>query len=312
MGALGVRGDAVARSIVGGLGRERTAALLAELRQRHTGGGYDAEDFFQAAIAAGADLEPLVGDWLNEAGLPGFLASRARVARVADDARGEPRYEVRVHVHNGESTPGLVRLNQSFFPAAEGSERARIPGNTTVEIGMVSAEPPAQLWLHPYLSLNRIPVRIALPTEVGEENVQPLVGARPSTWMPTVPDGLVVDDLDPGFSVEERVGGGPRSAGGGTTIVGGGTWRWIRDCRSTRSFRASGAARASRRVGASTGTPWRGRCPATVPRSRLFLHNYRHRAAGAWTITCPTATCRRLQGIPRARVRYSGRWAAST
>ena len=127
IGALGLRGDAVARSIVEGLGRERAAALLAELRKRHTGGGYDAEDFFQAAIAAGADLEPLVGDWLNEAGLPGFLASRARVARVADDARGEPRYEVRVHVHNGESTPGLVRLNQSFFRRPRAANRHESP-----------------------------------------------------------------------------------------------------------------------------------------------------------------------------------------
>ena len=84
---------------------------------------------------------------------------------------------------------------------------------------MVSAEPPAQLWLHPYLSLNRIPVRIALPTEVGEENVQPLVGARPSTWMPPVPAGLVVDDLDPGFTVEEGRDGEPPSASGGTTTL---------------------------------------------------------------------------------------------
>ena len=219
--ALGLRGVAVARSVVEGLGRERTAALLAELRKRHAGGRYDAGDFAQAAIAAGADVEPLVGDWLNEAGLPGFLASGARVARVADDDRGEPRYEVLVHVHNGESTPGLVRLSQSHYPAVEGSDPVRIPGNTTVEIGMVSAEPPAQLWLRPYLSLNRISVRIALPTEVGEENVQPFVGARPSSWMPPAPVGLVVDDLDPGFTVEESGDGEPRSAGGGTTTFVG-------------------------------------------------------------------------------------------
>ena len=162
-------------------------------------------------------MEPLVGDWLNEAGLPGFLASGARVARVADDARGEPRYEVLVHVHNGVSTPGLVRLSQSYYPAVEGSDPVRIPGNTTVEIGMVSGKPPAQLWLHPYLSLNRISVRIALPTEVGEENVQPFVGTRSSTWMPPVPAGLVIDDLDPGFTVEEGGEGGPRSASRGTT-----------------------------------------------------------------------------------------------
>lgn len=212
--ALKLRGDAVARSVVEGLGRERAAALLAELRKRHAGGRYDAGDFARAAIAAGADVEPIVGDWLNEAGLPGFLASGARVARVSDDAGGKPRYEVRVHVHNGEATPGLVRLSEAFYPGTEASDPVRIPGNSTVEIGLVTGKPPAQLWLHPYLSLNRIPVGIALPSEVGEENVQPFVGARPSSWMPLAPVGLVVDDLDPGFTVEESGDGGPPSARG--------------------------------------------------------------------------------------------------
>ena len=215
--ALKLRGDAVARSVVEGLGRERAAALLAELRKRHAGGRYDAADFAQAAIAAGADVEPIVGDWLNEAGLPGFLASGARVARVSDDAGGEPRYEIRVHVHNGEATPGLVRLSQGFYPGTEASDPVRVPGNSTVEIGLVTGKPPAQLWLHPYLSLNRIPVGIALPSEVGEENVQPFVGARPSSWLPPAPVGLVVDDLDPGFTVEESGNDGPRSASGGST-----------------------------------------------------------------------------------------------
>ena len=215
--ALKLRGDAVARSVVDGLGRERAAALLGELRRRHAGGRYDAGDFAQAAIAAGADVEPIVGDWLNEAGLPGFLASGARVTRVSDDAGGEPRYEVRVHVHNGEATPGLVRLGQGYYPGVEDSDPVRVPGNSTVEIGLVTGKPPAQLWLHPYLSLNRISVGIALPSEVGEENVQPFVGARSSSWMPPAPLGLVVDDLDPGFTVEESGDGEPRPAGGAST-----------------------------------------------------------------------------------------------
>ena len=70
--------------------------MLAELR-RH-GGAYEADDFHATVTAVGGDIDELIGDWLNDLALPGFVVSRARVERVADDAGGQPRYEILVHV----------------------------------------------------------------------------------------------------------------------------------------------------------------------------------------------------------------------
>ncbi|MDE0443760.1 MAG: hypothetical protein OXL38_16835 [Gammaproteobacteria bacterium] len=213
--AFALRGNAVARSIVDGLGRDRTAALLAELRRRSHDGSYDASDFARAGSATGGDIEQLIGDWLNDVALPGFIVSRARVERVADDADGNPRYEIRVHVRNDEPTPGLVRLSLGVMPQSARSEPVRVDGKTTVEVGMVTAEPPQVLWLEPYLALNRAPFRIDI--EVSDEHEiaarEPFVGARPSTWSPPPRAGVVIDDLDPGFSTvlrheDARIGGG--------------------------------------------------------------------------------------------------------
>ena len=202
--ALDARGDGVATMIRDGFGRERTGALLARLRQRH-GGGYDAADFAAAAEDAGVDLDHLLGDWLHETGLPGFLVSSATVYRLTDEAGGQPRYQLRLHVRNDEPYPGLVALAPHFFAASGGrGDPVRIPGRTSSELGIVVAEPPEHFWLMPYLSLNQFPIHVALPKEIDDQaahDIAPLVGARPSDWVPPAEDGIVVDDLDPGFSV---------------------------------------------------------------------------------------------------------------
>lgn len=204
--ARGLRIDAAVRSIGDSVARGPTAAFLATLRNRHTGAPFDAKDFHDAAVHAGVDLGGLLGDWIHTVALPGFEASRARVSEIAD-TEGKVRYETRVHVRNAEAVPGLVRLSTGGYGATV-TDAVRIPGNTTMEVGMVTDEAPAQLWLEPYLALNRAMVWIDILNEPGTGNPpvrEPLTGARPSAWMPPV-EGIVVDDLDSGFAVERRNG----------------------------------------------------------------------------------------------------------
>ncbi len=223
---LALKGHAVARSILDGLGREKTAALLAELRSRYRGRQFEAADLTSVAKEIGADLEPLLGDWLHEATLPGFVTSRVVVQRLTDDAQGLPRYQTLVHARNAEATPGLFRLRYATGDAAadtllwEQTEPVRLAANTSVELGFVSATPPRELWLQPYLSLNRNDVRLTLPRVDQTEQVRadPLLGSRVSVWQPSEAGAIVVDDLDEGFSVEAD------ALPDGWRIGGGGAW----------------------------------------------------------------------------------------
>lgn len=202
---LALRGGAVARAIFDALGQERTGVLLGELRRR---GSYDVAAFYEAADLAGVDLRPLLGDWLNDAGLPGFVASPARTTRLPETARGRPRFETRVHVRNDEPAPGLVRLRYATArwlkmkgPGTMLSEPVRVPGRSSTEISLVTASPVIQMWMAPYLSLNRGDVRLAVETADGPGS-EGFTGARPSDWEPPTLPGIVVDDLDAGFVVE--------------------------------------------------------------------------------------------------------------
>ena len=245
--AFGFRAGAAAFSIFDGMGRSRTAAFLAELRRRHAGGAFDAADFNAAASAIGVDLPGLVGDWLNETALPGFMASGARVVRTVDDEQGRPRYETTFHVRNGEPVAGLVRLSHGRFSRSS-SDPIRIPGDTAVEVGMVTPRPPEGLRLEPYLALNRLPVRIELAEVEASDDAdhEPLVGSRPSAWAPAV-EGIVIDDLDPGFSVEGRAGDTLRRIG--TAILEPGRQRELDQGLPVTSQRAGEWSRATMATG---------------------------------------------------------------
>lgn len=221
-----LKGRAIATVLLDGLGREGAAALLAELRRRHVGGSFTAQDFRDAAAASGADVTALLGDWLDDAAMPGFIASDLSVVRLRDDELGKPRYQIRVVVQNGEPAPGLARVRFSTRQSAEeeanwiAGDPLRIPGNSAVEVGLVAAGVPQAVELEPYLSLNRGPVELKLP-EVDQETTvddEPFVGARPAEGPLSVGDSqeIVVDDLDPGFSVAstEAEGDGVRVGGG--------------------------------------------------------------------------------------------------
>lgn len=227
---LTLKAGALARWLLDGLGRETSGALLATLRQRHTGTTYDRADFEAAATAVGADLEALAGDWLERAALPGFVTSSVHLYRLPDGEGGTPRYQVALDVRNQEPVPGLVRLRYEpggESEAGQGAESARqgeavsVPAQESVELGLVLPAPPKDLWVAPYLSLNRRDFRVELPA-VDEEHIvsaEPLVGARPSSWRPAIRGDVIVDDLDPGFAIEqEESSGGFRL--GGTGQVG--------------------------------------------------------------------------------------------
>ncbi len=223
--ALHLKTSALATAILEAAGRERTGAMIAGLVREHGGGTFDAADLQQAALAAGIDLNALVGDFLHDANLPGFIASPAELVRLADDD-GAPRYETRLFIHNGEPTPGLFRLRYAV-PIQTGmrwdaSEPVQIAGETSVELGLVTSSAPVVMLGSPYLALNRGEFPIDLPP-VDEDRVvdrEPLQGARPADWRPSWLQGggdiVIVDDLDEGFSIDrgEAETGGMRVRGG--------------------------------------------------------------------------------------------------
>ena len=198
-GTLALRVGKIAQAIIDVHGQRKVAALLAALRSRYAGSAFTIADFAAVANSQGLRIAPLLDGWLRGAALPRLVASSANVARLVDDGTGL-RYQTRMHVYNKADVPGVVALSTDRY----GVERATpvvVAGRTSVELDWVSPEPPASLWLHSYLSANRHPFSVHVETTI-QENADGAFGARPSEWRPEREPGLIVDDLDPGFSVE--------------------------------------------------------------------------------------------------------------
>lgn len=207
-GAWHVRSKAVARAILEFGGQDDVASALAGLRRDHGGGSFYAADFERALFAAGIDLDALLGDWLDSASLPSFVTSSPTLRQVLEDS-GERRHHVRANVYNAAETPGLVRLSYSLYHnAGVRSEPLIVRGKTAVAINIVSSVEPNQLWLLPYLSMNRTPIRIPLSGKAVDTNgpIDVVPGGVDVAWSPAPVDGIVVDDLDDGFSVSGAEG----------------------------------------------------------------------------------------------------------
>lgn len=209
MHTLALKGQAIGQAILAEAGGN-TGALMSALRQRFAGQTFTVDQFEETAEAAGVPLGGLLGDWVHEPALPGFLASPLTVVRLADDRQGAPRYQTLVHVHNGEPVGGLLRVRYMVRDGTSStgirnhwSRPLRVDGHASVEIGMVVPGPPQAGWVEPYLSLNQGYLALPPPSfdPLARSPADPFTGTRASDWLP-FPDGeIVVDDLDLGFTV---------------------------------------------------------------------------------------------------------------
>lgn len=209
MHTLALKGQAIGQAIRAETG-ENAGALMSALRQRFAGQTFTVAQFEETAEAAGVPLGGLLGDWIHEPALPGFLASPLTVVRLADDRQGAPRYQTLVHVHNGEPVEGLLRMRYMVRDGTSStgirnhwSRPIRVDAHASVEIGMVVPGPPQAGWVEPYLSLNQGYLALPPPSfdPLARLPADPFTGTRASDWRP-FPDGeIVVDDLDPGFTV---------------------------------------------------------------------------------------------------------------
>ena len=217
------KGTLIALAVERLMGRSKIGEFLALMRQRYGGGTFTVDDFVATMTEVDPDMGPYIGHYMGEVALPGFLVSDLRVFRLPDDANGAPRYQVAVDVRNDEPVPGLAGLYLRAAPPlgfGQWGEFVHVPGNTSVELGVVMQGPPEEVRLETYLSKNARISRLPVPTADAETIVpaEPLNGARASDWRP--PDiGIVVDDLDPGFSFvsppEEGFWSSPTSGGSG-------------------------------------------------------------------------------------------------
>lgn len=206
---LALKGGAMARSLIDGVGREKTGRFLALLAERFDGGSYDLEQLLDLA----EEIDPGLRSWLNvglrSEELAAFRAERAEVFRLEDEEDGTPRYQMLLHVWNEADAPGLLRVKVKTEEGKESRATApiRFDAGQALEIGTVSTTPPTAVTIEPYLSLNRHPFDVPLgEVDAGEVVArEPFAASRVWNQPPPATPGILIDDLDPSVSFEAPV-----------------------------------------------------------------------------------------------------------
>ncbi|MCC6201435.1 MAG: hypothetical protein IT494_00345 [Gammaproteobacteria bacterium] len=215
---LSLKAGALAKLLYDQLGAAGSSRLLGSLAELHRGGNFTVEDFVTALADAGiAEPQTLVADWLTTTRLPGFVAAPVEFYRIADDALGTPRFQLKVRVRNDEPVPGTIRVTSVESTRDDDqidtnqmrlmpSELIRVPGESAIEYAVVLTRKPISVWIEPSLSLNRgsfvafSDYESTSVATVGRRDDPPQLGVSTIDWTP--PDeGIVVDDLDPGFAI---------------------------------------------------------------------------------------------------------------
>ena len=210
---MSLKANAIARSVLDTLGREKTGELLASIRKSHTGKSFSLDDILIAGKALGYDLENVLGDALYDTGLPGFVCSETKIYRIADSENGSPCYQVLFAIRNDEPVPGFFRFVY-YFEGEDGKQETAksdpiyLAGKSMIQFGMVFSRPPSSVFLEPYLSLNRGSFALE-PNRLDTGKIiktEPIEGLQELPYSVPRDAAVVVDDLDAGFKVVKREG----------------------------------------------------------------------------------------------------------
>jgi len=223
---LALKGGAMADSMLDGMGKRQAGRFLAALREQSSGRAYTRDDIIYAGNQVGEDLETWLELWIDQTKLPGFWAENVRYFRLTDDDTGAPRYQLLVTIRNGEDPAGLIRVEYRTEGGSrtggrqqvgrQRTEPITVPGNGSVEVGLVLSEPIEWLRVMPYLALNRAPFNLTIPPIDSDRLIEqePFHGDREIELAADDSGTIVIDDLDDAFTVEvDDDGGGLRATG---------------------------------------------------------------------------------------------------
>ncbi|MCY3885289.1 MAG: hypothetical protein OXG24_10310, partial [Gammaproteobacteria bacterium] len=182
---------------------EQIAHWLATVREEFKGRTFRHEDLIAIARNHEITVEPFLTDWLTSSSLPGFVASKGSVSRLEDSDDGKRRLQVSFSVRNTEPVGGFVTplFGKAIRPIY-------IDANTAKRINLVWENAPIELDslgglafpLTTGLSLNRENGLTVVIGGTPVKDVQSRETVEDSNWTQEQ-EGIVVDDLDEGFSV---------------------------------------------------------------------------------------------------------------
>ena len=206
------KGHTLAKSMISYYGEERIGKFLDQLLTEYRGQSVTVSDFLDVAFEVGLDFNEWVLSTLEDTSLPGFLVEPATVSTLDSQKARETQYQTTFVVYNAEPMPGLVHLywttqnDRHVYWAQDDLSRSDpvfFAGHQAKRFAFRSETPLAGVWIKPFLAYNRDAFEVQLPKY--DESIDEKGSAFPFVaevdWRPRETQGIIVDDLDPNFSI---------------------------------------------------------------------------------------------------------------
>ncbi|MCY3541494.1 MAG: hypothetical protein OXH31_06260 [Gammaproteobacteria bacterium] len=206
------KGHALAKAMIAHYGEEKIGLLLERLLSAYHAQSFTLEDLTRVALTVDIDFNDWVLSWLEDSVLPGYLIGPTEVSSLEVAVFDESEYQTTFTLHNAEPTTGFVRVvwtesGSANYRWGQGeftySDPILVAGHDTKRIAIQSGKPLTEIWIDPFLAQNRASIEVPL-SKFDESDLQkspalPLV--TDAEWQPEGAEEIVVDDLDPGFSI---------------------------------------------------------------------------------------------------------------
>ena len=212
--ATSLRSRSLVKLLEDSVGIEKLAQITLDLTNRFRGESFTLEEFNALITEHGVELNELAGDLIGTAGLPGFIGTNQTSQQR--ELEGTTKFETSFLLENGEPVSGPVQLSVGV-PFLYGSTRHLnlqpivVKGNQTIQITVESLNPVKHIEIKPYLSLNRMNIRLDLPQATELLNWEFVRGEAPFiksvevvSKTSALNSSITVDDLDLGFSIDDR------------------------------------------------------------------------------------------------------------
>lgn len=190
--------------------------LEADLLSEYRGTTFLFEEFLEIAFGEQESSKDESRAWISQRGLPGYQIGDSKVEHRVDEEAGIFAYINTFKLRNTQPIPGWVVVAWdvspetnpgTYFPDYEYSLFS-VAGEQSYLVAKKSTVPLERAWVKTGLSLNRDSVLRLDLTGTPDTSHGPIVEppqSTPTEWMPPLEQGIVVDDLDPGFSIEHHV-----------------------------------------------------------------------------------------------------------
>ncbi len=183
------------------------------IRREYRGQTFTYDNLIDSAEQRSVLVHPFLTDWITKDSLPAFVARDWIMLRISDDENGDERYQLTVTLQNTQSADGhvsiLVPTKQTAdwqFPTYLTLGNAIIPGYATRRFNIQLDYSVNSVGIDPGLSLNRENFYLDIDIKESEQNLE----LEPAPFEESVanliaPQEIIIDNLDAGFSVDQKL-----------------------------------------------------------------------------------------------------------